>query len=326
MSIKIIKKSRIIEKFCMPRLLRPVLAIGLSILVFPYVLQAQPHYIRQYLTIAGKKMSYTSFGLDARRPGQPVVVFEAGFGATGSFDFTNLYAGLSKFCAGIGYDRNGEGASDEDSTIMTDADLVHRLHLFLETAHVPPPYLLVGHSMGVAYIRLFTALYPKEVAGLLMIDGPDFMLTDQQDEQIKVLSKSGQGSKAWIVPYQDSLANDTMLSVHVRHRVRRLANLFREKGVFWEYHSLPPLPDIPVGVLAAYDKQVVLSRGDSGVLTREPIAQRFYMENYATMIKANHHSFFMLLPGYSHAIHHQDPELVIWAIDRLFQAARGRRA
>jgi pimeloyl-ACP methyl ester carboxylesterase len=300
---------------------RVALAIVLLIPGFPHNLQAQTHYARQYLTVAGKKMAYTRFGLADRRPGEPVVVFEGGFGVSGATGFSNLYPALSKFCTGIGYDRNGEGDSDEDSTIVTDADLIRRLHLLLGTAQVPPPYLLVGHSMGVAYIRLFTALYPKEVAGLLMIDGPDFMLTDQQDEQIRILSGSGRGSKAWIVPYQDSLANDTMLSLRVRHRVRRLADLFREKGVFWEYDSLPLLPHIPVGVLAAYNKHLDLSGGDSGVLARAPIAQRFYFENYTGMIKSNPNSFVMLLPGYSHSIQGQDPELVIWAINRLFRDA-----
>ncbi|OQP59420.1 hypothetical protein A3860_37830 [Niastella vici] len=265
-------------------------------------------------------MSFTSFGLANRRSGEPVVVFEAGFGVTGALDFTRLYPGLSNSAAGIGYDRNGEGESDEDSTIVTDNDIVLRLHLLLKKVHVPPPYLLVGHSMGGAYIRLFTSMYPNEVAGLLFIDAADFMLTDQQDEQIKILSKTGQGSKAWVVPAMDAQARDTTLSPRIRHRSDRLANFFRN-GDFWKlYCSLPPLPDIPVGVLAAYHKPVDSSSTNAGVVARLRAGEHFYMENFTELIRNNHNSFVMLLPHYSHSIHTQDPELVVTVIKRLLHS------
>jgi pimeloyl-ACP methyl ester carboxylesterase len=275
---------------------------------------------RQYLTVAGKKMSYTSFGLADRKPGEPVIVFEAGFGASGAVDFTSLYPALAKGAAGIGYDRNGDGESEEDSTIITDDDIVRRLHQLLQTAHIPPPYLLVGHSMGGPYIRLFIARYPKEVAAMLFIDASDFMLTEEQDEQIKILSKSGQGTKAWVVPAMDAQANDTLNSPRVRHRSRRLANFFRN-GDFWKlYASLPPLPDIPVSILAAYHKHIDSSAANAGVLARQPFADRFYRENFADLIKDNHDSFFMLLPNYPHGIHGRDPELVVTAIRRLLNS------
>jgi pimeloyl-ACP methyl ester carboxylesterase len=297
-----------------------VLAVALLILGFPLVHEGQPHYPRQYITVAGKKMSFSSFGLTNRRSGEPVIIFEGGFGASGAVDFARLYPALSKLAAGIGYDRNGEGESEEDTTIITDVDIAHRLHLFLKTAQVPPPYLLVGHSMGGPYIRLFTALYPGEVAALLFIDPTDFMLTDQQDEQIKILSKSGQGTKAWVVPVQDSLANDTMLSIRIRHRAMHLANFFRN-GDFWKlYAALPPLPDIPVAILAAYNKPIAASQRTAGLLARIPIAEHFCMENFADLIRNNHNSFLMLLPQYSHGIHAQDPELVTGVIKRLLDS------
>jgi len=43
---------------------------------------------------------------------------------------------------------NADGDSQEDTTLSTDAALVQRLHTLLETLHIPPPYLLIGHFMG----------------------------------------------------------------------------------------------------------------------------------------------------------------------------------
>jgi len=152
--------------------------------------------------------------------------------------------------AGIGYDRNGDGDSEEDSTVRTDADLVQRLHALLEALSISPPYILIGHFMGGAYIRLFTSLYPGEVAGLIFIDGPNFMMTKQQDEELKKLSPGDKSANDLAIHAMDSIANDTLQGSRVRHRSRRLASFFRT-GIFREYDSLAPLPDIPVGVLIA---------------------------------------------------------------------------
>jgi pimeloyl-ACP methyl ester carboxylesterase len=174
--------------------------------------------------------------------------------------------------------------------------------------------------MGGAYIRLFTSLYPAEVAGLVFIDSPDFMLTDQQDEEIKVRSQSGQGAKAWIVPHQDSLAKDTLLSLRIRHRAKRLANLFR-MGYFREYKSLAALPDVPIAVLFAYNKPGDSSMYTSGELVRFREGARMNMDNYMDMIKNNHNSFVMLLPGYHHSIQADDPELVAEVVERIYRKA-----
>ncbi|WP_431216472.1 alpha/beta fold hydrolase [Puia sp. P3] len=200
----------------------------LFLLLLPAMGRAQNKITRQDITVEGKKMTYTGFNLYARRPHTPVLVFEAGMGVSGSVDFQVLYPGLSKFAAGIAYDRNGEGASDEDTTLATDAALAKRLHEFLKKLKIAPPYMLIGHSMGGAYIWMFTALYPSEVSGLVFLDSPDFMLTDEQDQQIRINSGSGKGPNDWVAPYEQSLADDTLRSIVSRHRFQRLANLFRQ--------------------------------------------------------------------------------------------------
>lgn len=72
------------------------------------------------------------------------------------------------------YDRNGLGNSDPDPSLKSDQDVVDKLHLILSALEIKPPYLLVGHSLGGAFVRLFTAKYPDEIAGLVLIDPTDF--------------------------------------------------------------------------------------------------------------------------------------------------------
>ncbi len=44
------------------------------------------------------------------------------------------------------------------------------MHALLHAAGIAPPYVLVGHSFGGFNVRLFAANYPKEVAGLALVD------------------------------------------------------------------------------------------------------------------------------------------------------------
>ena len=38
-------------------------------------------------------------------------------------------------------------------------------------AHVPGPFVLVGHSSGAQYVRIFAGRYPEQVAGMVLLDG-----------------------------------------------------------------------------------------------------------------------------------------------------------
>jgi pimeloyl-ACP methyl ester carboxylesterase len=45
------------------------------------------------------------------------------------------------------------------------------LHSMLVNAGERPPYVLVGHSLGVPYIMIYTHQYPAEVSGLVFVEG-----------------------------------------------------------------------------------------------------------------------------------------------------------
>jgi pimeloyl-ACP methyl ester carboxylesterase len=101
--------------------------------------------------------------------GQPTVIIEAGLGEM-SAGYHWVQAGVSKQTRVCSYDRAGLGWSDRSSDPRDARHMVHELHSLLEAAHIAPPYVLAGHSLGGLLILAYTRRYPDEVAGLVFLD------------------------------------------------------------------------------------------------------------------------------------------------------------
>jgi pimeloyl-ACP methyl ester carboxylesterase len=84
---------------------------------------------------------------------------------------------LAKSTRVCAYDRPGLGWSDLGPEPRDATQNAEQLHRLLEQAGIPGPYMLVGHSLGGLYMRVFAAHYADEVAGMALIEGthPDFL-------------------------------------------------------------------------------------------------------------------------------------------------------
>lgn len=100
--------------------------------------------------------------------GGPAVVLQSGLGESSSYwsRIAPTVAASTKVCV---YDRASHGRSDETGP-QDGIALATDLHTLLERAGVAGPYVLVGHSSGGPYIRVFAATYPDEVAGMVLLD------------------------------------------------------------------------------------------------------------------------------------------------------------
>jgi pimeloyl-ACP methyl ester carboxylesterase len=100
--------------------------------------------------------------------GGPTVVLQSGLAETSSY-WARIASTVSTSTTVCVYDRAGHGRSDEvgpQDGIAVASDL----HTLLERAGVAGPYVLVGHSSGGPYIRVFAATYPDDVAGMVLLD------------------------------------------------------------------------------------------------------------------------------------------------------------
>jgi pimeloyl-ACP methyl ester carboxylesterase len=101
--------------------------------------------------------------------GTPTVVLETGLGGMSS-SWIWIQEGVAKFSRVVSYDRAGLGWSEADTAPKSAQLAARRLHSILKHSRIPPPYILVGHSMGGLLIRVFADLYPDEVAGMVQVD------------------------------------------------------------------------------------------------------------------------------------------------------------
>lgn len=115
--------------------------------------------------------------LECSGSGKPTVVLDAGLGSDHT-DWAEIRARASllhtRVCA---YDRYGLGYSDGthvQAKVRTIAKVVSDLHALLRSAKLAPPYVFVGHSMGGLIDREYARHYPKDVAGMVLLDtAPD---------------------------------------------------------------------------------------------------------------------------------------------------------
>ncbi|SOJ52582.1 Putative aminoacrylate hydrolase RutD [Mycobacterium simulans] len=128
--------------------------------------------------------------LECRGKGGPTVILESGYHdssdpwtesdatapAVGPAVLPSI-AGDHRVCA---YDRPGAlrysnppSISDRSSPVpmpRTARDVVGDLHALLAAAHVPGPYVLVGHSLGGLFARLYAQTYPDQVRAVVFVD------------------------------------------------------------------------------------------------------------------------------------------------------------
>lgn len=164
--------------------------------------------------------------------GAPTVVFEAGAG-DGLETWTEVFPEVTKFTTAIAYSRRGYGWGVPALSQRDGATVVAELRLLLAAQKLPPPYVLVGHSLGGLYVQLFAKLYPAEVAGVVLVDPtpPDHLARMQQERP---------GNYALV---------KTMLAVNAAKTLGAELRGLDETSRQW--HQAGPFPGAPMILLSA---------------------------------------------------------------------------
>ncbi|WP_068876350.1 alpha/beta fold hydrolase [Phenylobacterium sp. CCH9-H3] len=101
--------------------------------------------------------------------GSPTILLESGFGASSSawYKVQPALARTTRVCA---YDRAGSGFSDPGPLPRDGGAIARDLEQALAAARIKGPFVIVGHSAGGLYARVFAARQPRDVVGLVLLD------------------------------------------------------------------------------------------------------------------------------------------------------------
>jgi pimeloyl-ACP methyl ester carboxylesterase len=253
-----------------------------------------PQPLEQLVDVGGCKLNVAEAG-----SGSPVIVFVSGMGEDLS-TWHGVQPQVAQFSSTLSYDRAGLGKSAPSSAGKSVEHMTTELHALLSAAKVPPPYVLVGHSLGGAIIQLFAFTYPDEIAGLVLVDPEDGRLldrlqarmpADQWDARQKMLDQMlSQANPAQKAEVNESRASGKVLAKAL------------------------PLPAVPAVLLTGTLKDPSFP----GNPLEQDLKLELQKELLATMPKAHH----VLVPNSRHYIQEDAPNLVIEAIREVVDQAR----
>lgn len=199
--------------------------------------------------------------------GGPAIVFLPGAGGMG-LDYLNLFHRVAALSTAVLYDRGGTGWSGEATLPRSAPDVAVELQALLRTLDLAPPYLLVGHSLGGAFARHYAQCFPRQVAGLLLLDPAHEALEAHYPEEVRALFAQFADAPVpdlppevldlWRAVFADKLQRwpeplrGSLIARHVaKWRAGFLEGQRTEALVYDALRQGGPLPDVPLTVLTA---------------------------------------------------------------------------
>lgn len=267
--------------------------------------------------------------------GSPAVVIVPALGAYSAawLEVQDALAAETKVCV---YDRPGLGWSDPVAAWPSAAGMARDLHDLLQGAGIAPPFVLAGHSMGGLVARMFTQLYPGDVAGLALVDS-------SHPEQARRVES------AWLQDYRGGKLAAVVLEFAKPLGLRRLLRSLSQEPVrdawaAFAFSSRSRRADAKeLLAINAVCRQTGRATGDLGNLPlmvissseRDPryppgsraqrARSRFYqgwIELQRELAALSADSVHTVAASAGHHIQRDDPELVITAITDLIRRAR----
>lgn len=131
--------------------------------------------------------------------GSPTVILESSLPA-GSPVWGWVQPGVAATTRVCAYDRAGEAWSDLGAEPRDAVRVATELHTLLERAGIADSLVLVGHSFGGLYARVFAHRYPDRVVGMVLIDAshPDQWTRTPEGAQIQRVNEVSAEVAPWL--------------------------------------------------------------------------------------------------------------------------------
>ncbi len=220
--------------------------------------------------------------------GTRTVILEAGLGDTLDI-WKDVQARIAAGCARtLSYNRAGYVGSDPAVGPRDSETIIAELRAELKRRNIDPPYVLVGHSLGGLYMQYFARNYPKEVAGLLLVDSTHW-------NQGMVVDSSAN------TPYVGRTAVTLFMPWIMRREIADSATAGQQ------VHASPPAESFPTIVLSS-------TRGPVGETPAARAQSADMQDEIAADFPGADH---VRVPNSGHYIQRDHPEVVVGAAREL---------
>lgn len=214
--------------------------------------------------------------------GTATVVFEAGLGDDWT-SWDNVASQVAQHTRIFAYSRPGYGASSLATTPRDPRTIVEELRALLTSEGYTPPYLLVGHSMGGAYMELFAKAHPDEVIGAVLVE-------PRHRDFLAVCDAAGLDNCG--IP-EDLLQTQATSTIAEYHAFALASDQIGAAGTFGTY---------PVRVLTATDHPV------------SPAREELWQTMLGELAAEASDGAQLVVPGAGHYIQLDQPDVVVSSI------------
>lgn len=269
------------------------------------------------IELDGRAVRVQTIGLQDRRPGTPVIVFEAG--ATNSLEvWGGILPQVASMAPVIAYDRAGLGSSEWDETDPTPQHVANRLQRVLQQIDADPPYVMVGFSWGGMLARYFAGYYPTDVVGLVLVD-PSPMVTESLASNLSPFETIGAGRAGFEAYWSSFAALIAQMSPAVRAENQVLQGLLKME---LPARGIGPVPAVPMVVVVAAKYLAVPLTVPFDLQQHFQADLRYRLRVLSEWVLASPHGTLVMANNTTHTIPREDPALVVSAIERVLGALR----
>jgi len=269
------------------------------------------------IDLDGRAVRVQAIGLQDRRPGTPVIVFEAG--ASNALEvWRGILPQIASMAPVVAYDRAGLGRSEWDDTSPTPRHVTDRLRRVLRQIGADPPYVLVGFSWGGMLVRCFAGYYPSDVVGLVFVD-PGPMVTESLADNLTPFEAIGAG-RAGFEAYWSSF---TALLADAPQAVRAENQVLRgllEMNV--ADRDLRQMPAVPMVVIVAAKYLAVPLKVPFDLQRHFQADLRYRLRVFNEWVLASPHGTLVMTNNTTHTVPREDPGLIVSAVQRVLGASR----
>ncbi|MDP6350837.1 MAG: alpha/beta hydrolase [Alphaproteobacteria bacterium] len=262
----------------------------------------------------------------------PTVVFESAPGAW-SLAWRRVQTDIARTTRACAYDRAGYGWSDASPEPRSGRQIVYELNQLLINGGIEGPLVLVGHGAGGLWLRRYARRFPDQVAGLVLVDAVEEEVADLHEAvraiRLRPIQKLATAARLGIlrhllagrIPIPALVREDRPAYRAAMMRPLTYQTLDLETALLAEdaaaARTIGPFPDLPLAVVSALHTVAGPGVVPDGYTVRGVNETWERAQMRLTRLAADPVHITTL--NSDHEIPLNEPEVVVLAIERLFE-------